>query len=158
MDLLGQLAFPYVQDEDSNATLSKLILTDEFDSRRAILSLNDKKQFDSLKMIYTTTQQPIQHLTSYIENPDKEEKDKFPLLVKISPEFNKLKFHVSIKPETGFASRSLVIVKSIGITDVDILKTNFMMIVVLKVLELNCQDYNTRNCQLMATITYSKRL
>ena len=122
MDLLGQLAFPYVQDEDSNATLSKLILTDEFDSRRAILSLNDKKQFDSLKMIYTTTQQPIQHLTSYIENPDKEEKDKFPLLVKISPEFNKLKFHVSIKPETGFASRSLVIVKSIGITDVDILK------------------------------------
>ncbi|RCK55960.1 Protein csx2 [Candida viswanathii] len=122
MDLLGRLAFPYFQDDDSTATLSKLILTDELDSRRTILSLNDKKQIESLKLVYTNTQQPIHHLPSYIENPDREEKDTFPLLVKVSPEFSKIKFHVSIKPETGFASRSLVIVKSIGITDVDILK------------------------------------
>lgn len=122
MNLLSQIAFPYFQDDDSTATLNKLILTDELDSRRTILSLNDKKQLDSLKMVYTATQLPIDYLTSYIDNPDREEKDKFPLLVKFSPEFNKLKFHVSIKPEPGFASRSLVIVKSIGITDVDILR------------------------------------
>ncbi|KAL6453746.1 LOW QUALITY PROTEIN: csx2 Protein csx2 [Candida maltosa Xu316] len=122
MDTLGKIAFPYFQEEYSNTTLSKLVLTDELDSKRTIVSLNEKKQIETLSSIYTNSQQPIPSLNSFIENPDKEEKSQFPLLIKIDPEYNKLKFHVSIKPVDGFKSRSLLIVKSRGVTDVDLLK------------------------------------
>ena len=67
-----------------------------------------KKQVDTFNTIYTNTQQIVPQLASYIENPDDDEKSQFPLLIKISPEFNKLKLHVSIKPVVGFESRSLI--------------------------------------------------
>ena len=122
MELLSQISFPYYQEDDTCVTLNKLSFTDELDSKRSVIALNEKKQVDTFNTIYTNTQQIVPQLASYIENPDDEEKSQFPLLIKISPEFNKLKLHVSIKPVVGFESRSLIIVKSRGVTDVDVLK------------------------------------
>ena len=122
MELLSQISFPYYQEDDTCVTLNKLSFTDELDSKRSVIALNEKKQVDTFNTIYTNTQQIVPQLASYIENPDDDEKSQFPLLIKISPEFNKLKLHVSIKPVVGFESRSLIIVKSRGVTDVDVLK------------------------------------
>lgn len=122
MELLSQISFPYYQEDDACVTLNKLSFTDELDSKRSVIALNEKKQVDTFNTIYTNTQQIVPQLASYIENPDDDEKSQFPLLIKISPEFNKLKLHVSIKPVVGFESRSLIIVKSRGVTDVDVLK------------------------------------
>lgn len=97
MELLSQISFPYYQEDDTCVTLNKLSFTDELDSKRSVIALNEKKQVDTFNTIYTNTQQIVLQLASYIENPDDDEKSQFPLLIKISPEFNKLKLHVSIK-------------------------------------------------------------
>ncbi|RLV94331.1 Protein csx2 [Spathaspora sp. JA1] len=122
MDTPFRIPFAYRHSENANVDLTKLVLTDELDSHRIILALDENKGIESIKKVHTNTSQPTNELTSYIENPEVQEKHTFPLLVRVDPNFNRLKLNVSIKPTVGFSDRSLIIVKSTGNSDIQRLK------------------------------------
>ncbi|EGW34927.1 GTPase activating protein [Spathaspora passalidarum NRRL Y-27907] len=117
-----RIPFAYQHAENANVNLTKLVLTNELDSVRIVVGLDETKGIESIKKVHTNTLEPINELTSYIENPDSEEKNEFPLLVRIDPTFNRLKLNVTIRPTTDFSNRSLIIVKSTGNSDIEKLK------------------------------------
>ncbi|CAI5757574.1 unnamed protein product [Candida verbasci] len=118
MDAISKLSFPYYQNKDQLVlSLNKLTLTDENDTNRFIITLNNQfKSIESIEQINTQQQQqqatksvPVQ----YIQNINQEQSTQFPLLIKINPLFYKLKFHISLKPGLiNFNSKSLIIVKT----------------------------------------------
>ncbi|KAI5966269.1 AGE1 [Candida pseudojiufengensis] len=124
MNLLSKLSFPYNQTNDTKVTLNKLILTDSEDFERIIIPLNENKYVDSITKQETQSHKIIDEQISYIQNvsgddeENESEIEKFPLLIKIDPNFNKFKLHVSIKPENDITNRVLLIVKSNGINNI----------------------------------------
>ncbi|KAK6463195.1 GTPase activating protein [Scheffersomyces coipomensis] len=113
MSSIGNLIFPYTEDEQSTVSLNKVTFTDASDATRYTISLDeDSKQVSSIDKVITQTQQNIPELTQYIQNPSSSNDSKdYPLLIRIDPLYNKLKYNVSIRP-SGKDSKSLVIVKT----------------------------------------------
>ncbi|KAI5967439.1 AGE1 [Candida theae] len=119
MDQLFRLSFPYYQVPNSSVRLNKIFFTNNDDSEtiRTSLSQQDKSVEEILHQ-GSKGQVPA----SYIENLEDGEKQKYPLLIKVDPELNKFKLHVSIKPTRGFRERNLLIVKSTGIEKVSAMR------------------------------------
>ncbi|ABN67484.2 GTPase activating protein [Scheffersomyces stipitis CBS 6054] len=112
---LSKLSFPYFECKDSQVSLLKLILTDEIDSTRYSIVLDNDKGVSSISKTLTQTSQVVPELVTYIENPTKTSPT--PLLIRVNAEFNKLKLNVAIRPSANFLNQSLVIVKSSSNTD-----------------------------------------
>ncbi|KAK6456307.1 GTPase activating protein [Scheffersomyces xylosifermentans] len=117
MDQLSQISFPYFESATSSVSLHRLILTNETDSTRYVLTLDDKKHVTSVNKILTQNQQVVPELVNFIQNPSINDKTTTPLLIRFSPEFHKLKLNVVITPTENFLSKSLVIVKSVSDND-----------------------------------------
>ncbi|KAI5961754.1 AGE1 [Candida margitis] len=118
MDQLSKISFPYYESRDSKVSLNKLLLSNQDDSESIDIYLQEDKSVGNINQQGYKCLEPI----SYIENSDETETSKFPLLVKVDPQANKFKLHVSIKPTEGFRDRNLLIVKSVGVANVSTMR------------------------------------
>lgn len=125
---VSSLAFPYVQSENSPIFLNKVILTDEADQFRYLITLVDKsidsksskapRICNSISKINTATQLPTNDLITYIQNPNNDIGDihHTPLLLASPPNFHKFKLNISIRTSNlaNMESKSLIILKTVG--------------------------------------------
>lgn len=113
---LGQAILPYNQAPTSSFSLNKIIFTNEPDSKRYSIQLNDEKHVSLISKIVSSTQEECTDLISYIQNPTSESL----LLVKIDSAFFKIKLNVLIT-RTKSEDKSIIIVKSL-LGDVDVIQ------------------------------------
>ncbi|KAK6198010.1 GTPase activating protein [Scheffersomyces amazonensis] len=109
---IDSLIFPYSEDGKSPVSLNKVIFTDESDSTRYSIQLNEQtKSVTSVEKIIAQSQQTIPELVQYIQNPTNSNGNE-PLLIRIDPLYSRMKFSISIDSSNEIKSDSLVIVKT----------------------------------------------
>lgn len=103
------LCFPYSEQKHSLTHLSKLILTNDEDTSRILIGMEDGK-CANLEHFYTETQQPHESRTKFISG----DLDLEPLLLSISPQYHKLKLNLSVSQTLQAVENSLIILKTHG--------------------------------------------
>lgn len=111
MDTISSLSFPYREANGEYISLKKIYLTDDTDTTRYSIQLNDSapRTCESISKIHTGSQEVLASQISYITNPE----GSTPLLVQIPSTYNKIKFNVSILPKKDDNnSKHLIILKT----------------------------------------------
>lgn len=103
------LAFPYRVAESSKTQLAALILTNDDDSRRYSIGIDDGI-CNSIEHFHTETKVPVEGRLNFVSN----QSDKSPLLLSVLSEFHKLKLQLTLTQTTQDQGNSLIILKTHG--------------------------------------------